>query len=43
MNTREEIIEAIRDYQAGRMGQIPPITRRAPNARRPTQRGRRAT
>ena len=26
MNTREEIIEAIRDYQAGRMGQIPPLT-----------------
>ena len=26
MNTREEIIEAIHDYQAGRMGHIPPIT-----------------
>ena len=24
MNTREEIIEAVRDYQAGRMGSIPP-------------------
>jgi hypothetical protein len=27
MNTREEIIEAIRDYQAGRMGHIAPVTR----------------
>ncbi len=26
MNTREEIIAAIRDYQAGRMGVIPPMT-----------------
>jgi redox-sensitive bicupin YhaK (pirin superfamily) len=25
MNTREEIIDAITDYQAGRMGRIPPI------------------
>ncbi len=24
MNTKEEIIEAIEDYQAGRMGSIPP-------------------
>ena len=34
MNTREEIIEAIRDYQAGRMGQIPPLTRWAVGAAR---------
>ena len=25
MNTREEILQAIADYQAGRMGQIPPV------------------
>jgi len=24
MNTREEIVQAIEDYQAGRMGQIAP-------------------
>ncbi|MDP9302385.1 MAG: pirin family protein, partial [Actinomycetota bacterium] len=24
MNTKEEIIDAIEDYQAGRMGSIPP-------------------
>jgi hypothetical protein len=24
MNTKDEIIEAIEDYQAGRMGSIPP-------------------
>ena len=24
MNTKDEIVQAIEDYQAGRMGQIPP-------------------
>ena len=24
MNTRDEIVQAVEDYQAGRMGQIPP-------------------
>jgi redox-sensitive bicupin YhaK (pirin superfamily) len=24
MNTRQEIIQAVEDYQSGRMGQIPP-------------------
>ena len=44
MNTREEIIEAIRDYQAGRMGQIPPLTRLGPSAgtRRDRPAGRRS-
>jgi len=29
MNTREEIIQAIADYRAGRMGVIPPTRRDA--------------
>jgi hypothetical protein len=25
MNTREEVVQAVRDYQAGRLGSIPAI------------------
>ena len=32
MNTREEILQAIADYQAGRMGQIPAVHGLTPNS-----------
>ena len=34
MNTREEIVQAVEDFQAGRMGTIPATARAAPHERR---------